>query len=157
MPSWWQHIKNRFFPHTPLADHLQRGSDGERAAQKYLISQGMHFLAANFRVPEGEIDLVFRDKEVLVFVEVKTRSSEQWERPAAAVDCRKRRRISRAALAYLHEIGRPRVKFRFDVVEVLLPRQGEPLIRHWPNAFSLSGPYRYAAAADPADAPRRQW
>lgn len=155
MPSWWQQLKNCFTSPTPLADHLQRGLDGERATRQYLTSQGWRFLAANFRVPEGEIDLVFRDKEVLVFVEVKTRSSEQWERPAAAVDSRKRRRISRAALAYLHKIGRPRVKFRFDVVEVLLPPQGEPVIRHWPNAFVLSAPYRYAAAANSAGAPRK--
>ena len=46
----------------------------------------MKFLTANFRSPRGEIDLVFRDADCLVFIEVKTRSSEDWVRPAAAVD-----------------------------------------------------------------------
>jgi len=59
---------------------------GERAAKCYLKKSGLKFLYANFRGERGEIDLVFREKEILVFVEVKTRSSERWFRPVAAVD-----------------------------------------------------------------------
>ena len=69
-------------------EHLRRGELGERAAKKFLQKSGLKFLAANFRSERGEIDLVFRDGDGLVFIEVKTRSSEAWTRPAAAVDAR---------------------------------------------------------------------
>ena len=65
-------------------EHLRRGELGERAAEIHLKAHGLKFLARNFRSPRGEIDLVFRDQDCLVFVEVKTRSSENWSRPAAA-------------------------------------------------------------------------
>ena len=81
--------------------HLQYGELGERAAKKHLKRQGLKFLTANFRSPRGEIDLIFRDGDCLVFVEVKTRSSEEWTRPAAAVNTERRRRLTRAALDYL--------------------------------------------------------
>lgn len=155
MWPWWHHLKSWLARRPPSAAHLQFGAAGERAARDYLARQGMKFLAANYRVPEGEIDLVFREGEALVFVEVKTRRDEQWERPAAAVDHKKRRRLSRAALAYLQALGRPPVKFRFDIVEVLLPPGSAPVIRHWPNAFPLSAPYRYHAAGR-ADRGRRR-
>ncbi|MBM3840221.1 MAG: YraN family protein [Verrucomicrobia bacterium] len=61
--------------------HLKRGKLGERAAKRHLQERGLKFLTANFRSPRGEIDLVFRDGDCLVFVEVKTRSSEDWTRP----------------------------------------------------------------------------
>jgi putative endonuclease len=122
---------------------LRRGKLGERAAKAYLQKQGMKFLAANFRSEHGEIDLIFRDGDGLVFVEVKTRSSEDWTRPAAAVDARKRRLLSQTALDYLRRLNNPPVKFRFDIVEVLLTDGRVREIRHLPNTFSLSRPYRY--------------
>ncbi len=66
--------------------------------------------------------MIFRDDDCLVFVEVKTRSSEDWTRPAAAVDARKRRLLSQTALDYLRLLKNPPVKIRFDIVEVLLDR-----------------------------------
>ena len=56
-------------------EHLRRGALGERTAKKFLQRQGLKFLAANFRSQRGEIDLILRDGDCLVFVEVKTRSS----------------------------------------------------------------------------------
>src|SRR6266545_1599044 len=100
--------------------HLQHGELGERAAKKHLKRLGLKFLTANFRSARGEIDLVFRDEDCLVFVEVKTRSSEDWTRPAAAVDARKRRLLTQTALDYLKLLDHPQVKVRFDIVEVLL-------------------------------------
>jgi putative endonuclease len=124
-------------------EHLRRGRLGEDAARHFLQRQGLKFLTANFRSPRGEIDLVFRDHDCLVFVEVKTRSSEDWTRPAAAVDARKRRLLSRTALDYLKLLHQPPVKIRFDIVEVLL-RDGEVReVRHLPNTFAMSRPHRY--------------
>ena len=123
--------------------HLKHGQLGERAARKYLRRFGLKFLTANFRSPRGEIDLVMRDRDCLVFVEVKTRSSEEWVRPAAAVDAERRRRLTRAGLDYLRLLRNPKVKVRFDIVEVLLEDGAVREIRHLPNSFPMERPYRY--------------
>ena len=124
---------------------LVRGRLGERAARKHLQRQGLKFLTANYRPLKGrgEIDLVFRDGDCLVFVEVKTRSSENWFRPAAAVDRSKKELLARAGLDYLRRLRRPEVKVRFDIVEVLLGKRGVEQIRHLPDAFPLPRPLRY--------------
>jgi putative endonuclease len=123
--------------------HLQHGALGERAAKEHLQKLGLKFLTANFKSDRGEIDLIFRDEDCLVFVEVKTRSSEDWVRPAAAVNARKRRLISQCGLDYLKLLKNPQVKIRFDVVEVLLSDGDVRQVRHLPNTFHLSTPYRY--------------
>ena len=126
-----------------MPEHLRRGQLGERAARKHLRRLGLKFLTANFRSARGEIDLVLRDGDCLVFAEVKTRSSEGWTRPAAAVDARKRRLLSQAALDYLRLLRNPEVKIRFDIVEVLLSDGEVREVRHLPNTFTLARPYRY--------------
>jgi putative endonuclease len=133
--TWWQA--------KPKPLHLRHGELGERAAKKHLRRQGLKFLTANFRSPRGEIDLIFREQDCLVFVEVKTRSSEDWVRPAAAVDAERRRRLSRTALDYLRLLKNPPVKIRFDIVEVLLQDGAVREVRHLPNTFALERPYRY--------------
>jgi len=133
--AWW--IRSR----KPL--HLRRGELGERAARDFLRRRGLKFLAANFRSDRGEIDLVFRDEDCLVFVEVKTRSSEDWTRPAAAVNARKRRLLCQTALDYLRRLRNPPVKIRFDIVEVLLEAGAVHEVRHLPNSFAMEKPYRY--------------
>ena len=125
-------------------EHLRRGELGERAAKKFLQKAGLKFLAANFRSARGEVDLVFRDADCLVFIEVKTRSSEEWTRPADAVNARKKKLLSQTALDYLRLLRNPEVKFRFDIVEVLLADGAVREVRHLPNTFALSKPYRYA-------------
>jgi putative endonuclease len=123
--------------------HLRYGEIGELAAKQHLKKAGLKFLAANYRTPRGELDLVFREKDCLVFVEVKTRSSEAWMRPAAAVNRDRRRRITRAALDYLRAIKNPKVKIRFDIVEVLLKDGAVSELRHLPNTFAMEKPHRY--------------
>ncbi len=124
-------------------EHLRRGELGERAAKRHLQKLGLKFLAANFRSDRGEIDLIFRDDDCLAFVEVKTRSSEEWTRPAAAVNAERRRRLSRTALDYLRLLKNPAVKIRFDIVEVLLAEGKVREVRHLPNTFVMEKPYRY--------------
>ena len=126
-----------------LPPHLRRGQLGERAAKRHLRRLGLKFLTANFRSPRGEVDLIFRDEDCLVFVEVKTRSSEDWTRPAAAVNAHKRRLLSQTALDYLRLLKTPEVKIRFDVVEVLLADERVHEVRHLPNTFAMSPPYRH--------------
>lgn len=124
-------------------EHLRRGRLGEHAAKKHLQRRGLKFLTANFCSDRGEVDLVFRDGDCLVFVEVKTRSSEAWTRPAQAVNARKERLLSQTALDYLRRLRNPPVKIRFDVVEVLLDSGAVAEVRHLPNTFALTAPYRY--------------
>ena len=128
---------------TKQPEHLVRGEAGESAAKKHLKRAGLKFLTANFRSARGEIDLIFRDGDCLVFVEVKSRSSETWRRPAAAVNVRKRLLLSRTALDYLKLLKQPQVRIRFDIVEVLLQEGAVREVRHLPNSFALSPPYRY--------------
>src|SRR5712664_2126921 len=129
MTSWWGRGER------PL--HLRHGELGERAAKKHLRRGGLKFLTANFRSPRGEMDLIFRDGDCLVFVEVKTRSSEEWVRPAAAVNAERRRRLTRTALDYLRLLRNPPVKIRFDIVEVLLESGVVHEVRHLPNSFAM--------------------
>ena len=138
----WEKLKTKLTG-KEKPEHLRRGELGERAAKKHLQKLGLKFLTANFRSARGEIDLIFRDGDCLAFVEVKTRSSEDWTRPAAAVDARKRRLLSQTALDYLRLLKNPPVKIRFDIVEVLLTYGEVREIRHLPNTFALSKPYRY--------------
>ncbi len=99
-------------------------------------------LYRNFRGAKGgEIDLVCRHGEALVFVEVKTRSDETFGRPSVAVDSRKRRRIVKGAMAWLRMLDLPDLTFRFDVVEVVMT--GRPEIRVIENAFGLPSNYYY--------------
>ena len=126
-----------------LPIHLLRGQRGEVAARKHLQSLGLKFLIANYKSRRGEIDLVFRDKDCLVFVEVKTRSSEDWMRPADAVNQKKKHSLTRCAFDYLRELRNPSIKHRFDIVEVLMQEDVVTEIRHLPNSFTLTKPYRY--------------
>jgi len=138
----FQSFKSRFAGKVQ-PEHLRRGELGERAARKFLQRQGLKFLTANFRSERGEIDLIFRDGDCLAFVEVKTRSSETWTRPAAAVNAERRRRLSRAALDYLRLLKSPAIKVRFDIVEVLLAEGKVHEVRHLPNTFAMEKPWRY--------------
>ena len=117
-------------------EHLRRGRLGERAAKRHLKKAGLKFLYANFKGDQGEIDLVFRDGEILVFVEVKTRSSESWRSPASAVNAEKQRKIIATARDYLLLLENREIPVRYDIVEVLLDAGRVTEIRHQPNAFA---------------------
>ena len=117
---------------------------GERLAEKHLAGKGYKIIGRRVRIGlRDELDLVARDGEVLVFVEVKTRKSESFGRPFEAVNRDKRQKMSRAAVHYLKRLKYPRLYFRFDVVEVVGEEGDEaPLIRHIENAFPLDRRYR---------------
>ncbi len=125
-------------------DHLRQGERGEKLAAKFLRRRrGFKILLRNLKAKRGEIDIVCRDKETLVFVEVKTRASEEFGAPAEAVDREKRFHLSKAALEYLRLLDNPDILFRFDIVEVVMDGDQTKEIRHIPNAFPLSEPFRY--------------
>ncbi|MDH4469543.1 MAG: YraN family protein [Verrucomicrobiae bacterium] len=115
---------------------------GERYAAQTLRRHGVKILYRNYRAPQGgEVDLVCRDRETLLFVEVKTRRVEKNFRPLDAVNHKKQILIKRGALSWLRLLGNPDIPFRFDVIEVIATQP--PRARWIENAFLLPDPFRY--------------
>jgi putative endonuclease len=102
----------------------QTGNYGERVAAAFLRRHGYRVLTRNFKTTRGEIDLVCRHGEVLVFVEVKTRGSVEWTRPSDAIGPAKEEALRLAAQRYLELLDRDDIIYRFDAVEVEM-RTGE--------------------------------
>ncbi len=121
-----------------VSSHTARvGQWGEMCAADYLQKHGYTLLGRNVRPNRhDELDLIAQIDEILVFVEVKTRSRETFGRPLRAVDKKKRHALNRAASAYLRQAKYPDLYYRFDVIEVLgQPEEGPPIIRHIDDAF----------------------
>jgi putative endonuclease len=113
------------------------GDAGERAAGRELRRRGLRVITRGYRTTRGEIDLIARDGNTLVFVEVKTRRSGQ---PAEAVTAEKQQRLTFAALQFLRRFGLLEQRSRFDVVAIVWPDDGRPpVIEHIVNAFEPPG------------------
>jgi len=129
-------------PRDRRARHLALGQQGETEAYFYLKRMGYRFVATNFRVPHnrGEIDLIGWDKDVLCFVEVKTRSDDSFAPPSTAVTKDKQKHILSVAKAYLRRLpGAHSPCCRFDVVSVVPSLNGRtPEISLQKGAFSWS-------------------
>ena len=112
------------------------GQKGEEVAFRFLKKRGYDLIERNYVCKMGEMDIIAKEKDVLVFIEVKTRTSNTFGPPQAAVNLRKQVQLSKVALNFLKERKLKDVKARFDVVAVLLGKQGEEieLIR---DAFDL--------------------
>lgn len=113
------------------------GRLGEQAAAAFLRKNGYKVLARNYGSRWGEIDIVCRHEQSLVFVEVKTRGENAWGTPAAAVTKSKQRRLILTAYAYLKELEDKNIPCRFDVVEVYLNHGETPRCELLPAAFEL--------------------
>ena len=125
---------------TPTANSTAvLGAHGEKLARKHLRRAGLKILAANYRCPAGEVDLIALDRrtkpDTIVFVEVKTRNSDRYTSPAAAVNAEKQRRIRKVADYYLHQKHAEDLLVRYDIVSVVLPNEAPPRIEHLPDAF----------------------
>ena len=110
------------------------GSNGEDSAAQFLRARGHRIVERNYRCKEGEIDIVSVLGEVIVFSEVKTRSSEWWGQPSEAVDWRKQARLRRLAAIWMADRRPRRQEVRFDVLSVIV-RDGQTRITHIPEAF----------------------
>ena len=116
----WQACRDWWVGRPPPAD---LGAMGERHAEEHYRRQGARCLAANWRHGRYELDLVLLEGEVLVFVEVKTRTADRGGEGYWAVNRRKKRALRRAAGAWIRQIGGA-CHTRFDVVEVLVCKKG---------------------------------
>ena len=130
--AWTRYIERV----TQHSNHRQTlGRAAEDAAARHLGRAGFTVLDRNVRLGHGEIDLVCRDGDVLVFVEVKCRHASWGDTPAAAVSWHKQRRLTRLAQHYLKWRRLDGVRCRFDVVSVTVDEVGAPRIVHIRNAF----------------------
>ncbi|MGL4208863.1 MAG: YraN family protein [Candidatus Adiutrix sp.] len=116
----------------------QLGRRGEDLAAKHLQGLGYKIIGRNVVNCIGEIDLVALDGPTVVITEVKTRSKHGLP-PSLSVDFRKQRKLSLVALLFLKNRKWENKSARFDVVEVICPPEGAPLIKHIKNAFELVG------------------
>jgi len=129
----------RLFPRKSL------GRRGEAAAGRFLKRRGYRIVARGNRLPSGELDLVAVDRDrTIVFVEVKTRESEDFGHPSDAVTPDKQRRLTRLAVTYLKRHGLLEYKSRFDVIAITWPEgKWRPQIEHFKNAFDAVGQWEF--------------
>lgn len=112
------------------------GRRGEDAATRFLRRRGYEIVERNWKCPAGEADIIARDGDAVVFVEVKTRTSIEKGLPSDAVDQRKRERYEKIAALFLRDFEAVDVPVRFDVVSLLVIGDDRALIRHHINAFA---------------------
>lgn len=117
-----------------MAEHNQIGREAEQMAKEWLVSKGYEFLDENYRHGHAEIDLVFKYRGLLVFVEVKFRSGTGFGYAEEFVDATKRKLLVKAADHYIHERDWHK-DIRFDIVGVYKDRNGNVNFRHFEDAF----------------------
>jgi putative endonuclease len=118
----------------------KQGSVFEKIAAEYLQKQGLEIVAQNVNLKFAELDIVAKDKDVLCFVEVRSRADTRYGQPEATVDFRKQGKIIKAASAYLQKLY-PRIPTcRFDVIGITGSPE-RPIIAYYKNAFGLEPAY----------------
>ena len=118
-------------------ERLELGKWGENLAVKKIKGLGYKEIVRNYRCPLGEVDLIAREGDTLVFIEIKTRKDKSIGYAKEAVDARKRRQLSKVALAYMKSMECCDVKARFDVIAINLDRD-KPQVEVIKNAFDLA-------------------
>lgn len=113
----------------------QQGNKGEDLAAGFLEHQGVTILERNYYIRGGEIDIIFQQNDVIVFCEVKMRSTNRYGMPCEFVNYKKQQRICKAALDYSYKNKIVDVDFRFDIIEVMNGK-----INHIRNAFEFIAP-----------------
>ena len=114
------------------------GDRGERIAARHLRGLGYRVIGRNYRCPMGEIDIIARDGDTVVFVEVKTRSGREFGEPEEAVGPRKRRKLRDVALCYIKSRRAPMPAVRFDVVSIVTTGWWRSEVRHIKDAFEVT-------------------
>jgi len=113
----------------PLTNKKYIGTFGENEAVEYLINNGFEIITRNYRYGRlGELDIISREKGVLVFTEVKTRSNSLYGTPAEAVDNKKQTNIKKLSLIYMSSIKQKNLNIRYDVIEVLVNKSTSKII-----------------------------
>lgn len=116
-----------------MSPKIELGKQGEMHASYYLKKLGYQFVGANVRCGKSEIDLIFKDGEILVFIEVKTRKDAVLQAPEESVDLKKQKSMIAGAEKYLEEFSIQN-DIRFDIVSIII-EQGRIRIKHFKDAF----------------------
>ena len=149
IPSWLKNGLGRLSGKraaSPSSRSAAVGKWGEDAATRFLEARGFRIVGRNLRPDRhDELDLIARQGEWLVFVEVKTRKRDDFARPIRSIDRKKKHALNRAAAAYLRTVHYPELYYRFDVVEVVgAPESSDPpAITHTENAFPFESRFRF--------------
>lgn len=117
-----------------MAKHLETGKKGENLAVAFLKKKGYEILETNWRFRRSEVDIIAKDKKILVFVEVKTRSYDYFGKPESFVSARKKVLLQDAASAYMRAINHT-WEIRFDIIGILLHSPQHIDIKHFEDAF----------------------
>lgn len=136
-PSSRSRKKSKGNPADGNGHNKELGRRGEEAAAQYLYHRGYTIEERNWTCAAGEADIIARDENALVFVEVKTRTGAEKGHPEEAVDARKRARYEKIAALYLADHEVVDVQVRFDVVSILVVSEDRAFIRHHINAFGV--------------------
>ncbi|EOC99321.1 Endonuclease [Caldisalinibacter kiritimatiensis] len=121
-----------------MANNRAMGSFGERQAIKYLKNNGYILLAKNFNTYFGEIDIIAKQNDVIVFIEVKARKNANYGYPYEAVNNKKQQKIIKTAYAYIKKMNLKNYQYRFDIIEVYLCGSSQYKINHILDAFWLT-------------------
>ena len=118
-----------------MVNNIDKGKTGEKIAKNYLINKGYTIIEINYKNKIGEIDIIAMHNDILVFIEVKTRTSYKYGYAFEAVDIRKQRKIINTSLAYIKYKNHHNIQFRYDIMEIYLTNNLK--INHIENAFCL--------------------
>jgi len=132
---------------SPVSETMRVGILGEELACRFLMKNRCRLVVANFKVPigrnsrgatvTGEIDIIALDEnDTLCFIEVKTRSSDHFAAPIAAVDLKKQRQIIRTARMYRKIFNLHDIQYRYDVISIVLGKDDKPKIEHFVNFWN---------------------
>ena len=118
-----------------MSTNIRKGKIGEDLARKHLIEKGYKILETNYRNKIGEIDIIALHRNILVFIEVKTRTSISYGYAFEAVNRHKQDKIINTSLGYIKYRNLKDIQYRYDIIEVYLTKK--PGIRHIKDAFCL--------------------
>ncbi len=127
-------ISSNFYFYTYMAKHIDLGKIGEKLATDYLIGKGYRILEQNYRYRRSEADIICIHDDILVFVEVKSRSSDIFGNPENFVTRRKEELLYDLASHYMEEIDH-QWEIRFDIISIIFHKNGINTIEHFEDAF----------------------
>ena len=117
-----------------MAEHLKTGQKGEKIARSYLQEQSYQILEINWRFQRAEVDIIAMKNDILVFIEVKTRTSNRWGNPEDSISPKKQSFIADAASQYMEQINH-QWEVRFDVISIIIHDSHNYRLKHYPDAF----------------------
>ncbi|MFN0275766.1 MAG: YraN family protein [Chitinophagales bacterium] len=117
-----------------MSRHLELGKKGEEKASEFLRKKGYEILVTNWRSGRAEVDIIAKHKNVVVFIEVKTRTSYAFGYPEESVSSQKQKLMAKAAGDYLYE-NKLENEIRYDIIAVYSSKDGKWFIKHFEDAF----------------------